>query len=101
MPTPWDEKGPALRTLARHELAGGRGRGMNGTHRPEGIWIASAAARSWLGDTPVLADVAPALLRAIGGNPVAERSSAPAESPYTPEEEARVAARLRALGYLE
>jgi len=43
VPTPWVEAPPAVRTLAPEEQGGGRGRGMNGTHRAEGIWIAAPA----------------------------------------------------------
>ena len=74
---------------------------MNGTHRQDGIWIADAAAADWLGERPRLSDVAPALLRALG---VADGAPAQTDGEihsYSAEEEARVAARLRALGYLD
>jgi len=104
--TPWNGAlPPSVRTLEVHELAGGRGRGMNGGHRPHGVWIASGetAEALDLGPTPSLADCAPALLRALGvegaGAPGADDAGEVLD--YTPEEEAQVAARLRALGYLE
>ena len=101
VPTPWSRHQRSITELGDHELSGGRGRGMNGTHRPDGIWIAEPRAAHWLGETPALADVAPALLRALGvEEPSQNAGDAPAE-PYTAEEEERVAARLRALGYLE
>ncbi len=101
VPTPWQEPGRfAVHTLADDELAGGRGRGMNGTHRPDGIWIecgpgaGEGAPPTWIGA------VAPTVLATLG---VRERPGPHdgAEIGYTAEQEARVAARLRALGYLE
>lgn len=98
--TPWERPGlGSLRTLLADEFAGGRGRGMNGTHRSDGIWLdATGAAERPTG----IADVASAVLRVLGldarpGNGERQR---PALS-YSAEEEARVANRLRALGYLE
>ncbi len=102
VPTPWSEpQRPAVYTLADDELAGGRGRGMNGTHRSDGILIASDPQPG--GPLPAsIVDVAPALLAALGvpagGDPADGASPVRA---YTPDQEARVAARLRALGYLE
>ncbi len=86
-----------MHVLEEDELAGGRGRGMNGTHRPEGIFVttdADAVPRA-------LVDVAPWLLErmGIGWHPASAREAPRAD--YTPEEDARVAERLRALGYLE
>jgi hypothetical protein len=122
VPTRWDG-GHALplRRLAQGELAGGRGRGTNGTHRRDGVWIAAPALPALdLGAAPVLERVAPALLAAMGAPPEGEVAAAPAErgrapgaggreTPpeprarlvYTPAEEAAVRERLRALGYLE
>jgi predicted AlkP superfamily phosphohydrolase/phosphomutase len=106
--TPWGKAGVAsIRTLADDELGGGRGRGMNGIHRPDGVWIAHGEAleRRGAGRAAALRDAAPALLGAMGiawgeddgdgGTSLRPRVA------YTPEEEARVAERLRALGYLE
>ena len=86
---------------------------MNGTHRPEGVWISTGAEAVRLQPTgtnarPSLRDVAPTILGAMG-IPWTDRDE---EGPdgtdfleprrdYTPAEEERVAARLRALGYLE
>ena len=117
VPTPWQEtRGTSVRRLADDELAGGRGRGMNGTHRPDGIWIALGegavaphAAGADAGATPLphLRDVAPTLLAAMG-IPWRSEGAGPDGSdllrervPYSADEEARVAERLRALGYLE
>jgi len=99
VPTPWAERSQAsVRTLGEGELAGGRGRGMNGTHRPDGVFISShpeLEARS-------IMDVAPTLLHAMGIPQVGSDADAPqAHREYSREEQQAVAARLRALGYLE
>jgi len=97
VPTRWDEAGNSVRILDEAELAGGRGRGMNGTHRQDGIFVSSEA-----GDIPRALDhVAPWLLDRMGVAWDSASPPDPARSPYTPEEDARVAERLRALGYLE
>ncbi len=105
VPTPWSEPGcEAIHTLRGAALAGGRGRGTNGTHRRDGVWIATGpgAERLDLAAAPALVDVAPTLLRHLGmdwdGDLVGVSRL---RADYGPEEEARVAARLRALGYLE
>jgi predicted AlkP superfamily phosphohydrolase/phosphomutase len=101
--TPWNAPHPcSVRTLERHELGGGRGRGMNGVHRPDGLWIAGGGAAAAREPVASIAAVAPAVLRAIGLDAAADAPAAPpAPAPYSPDEEARVAARLRDLGYLE
>lgn len=100
--TPWDLAAVgAVRTLADHELAGGRGRGMNGTHRHDGIWLAVGGDTTWRSERPEsIAAVAARVLHALGIEPGrGEHPQTPL--PYSADEEARVAARLRALGYLE
>jgi predicted AlkP superfamily phosphohydrolase/phosphomutase len=105
--TPWSQPDvPSVRTLADDELAGGRGRGMNGVHTPDGVWIAAGAAAAWHSDASPLAlrDVAPTVLAGLGvpWDGASDGSAhAPRRIDYTEEEEERVAARLRALGYLE
>ncbi len=102
--TPWSDPNlSSLRRLADEELAGGRGRGMNGVHRPLGIWIATGpgAMAAGEGAEPALEDVAPALLGAMGVAWEGDERPSRQRLPYTPDEEARVAQRLRALGYLE
>jgi hypothetical protein len=76
---------------------------MNGTHRPDGVWISagSEAGRLRLGPEPSLDQVAPAVLRHLGVAHDDGEPARPTPEAYGPEEEARVAARLRALGYLE
>jgi predicted AlkP superfamily phosphohydrolase/phosphomutase len=110
VPTPWRETdGSSVRRLEDDELAGGRGRGMNGTHRPDGVWIAhgEGAAAPAGASHPRLRDVAPTLLAALGVD-----WESPDAGPdgcdgmrdriaYSEAEEAQVARRLRALGYLE
>lgn len=101
VPTRWDEPGGSVTELDEQELAGGRGRGMNGTHRPDGILI---AADPFAPDTLPgrLSDVAPWLLAEMGVD-WGERPARPAppRSQYTPEEDALVAERLRVMGYIE
>jgi len=146
VPTPWSEGGPQgegipnVRVLSSSDHAGGRGRGMNGTHRNQGIFIAceaagpaspadsaGAAGRMDARDRATrplptdLAAVAPWLARTMGlawaadgagdtarGSDAtcetdASRAADAARAPvaYGDEEEAMVAERLRALGYLE
>ena len=103
VPTPWqDASAGSLRRLEDHELAGGRGRGMNGVHRPDGVLIASGEGAGLASERPRIVDVAPTVLEALGvdwdesldGVALGRREP-------TPDEEAIVASRLRALGYLE
>ncbi len=107
VPTPWsDPAAAALRTLPDAELAGGRGRGTNGTHRRHGIWIADApgsAPWTWLPAPASLREVAPALARAmgLGFEPRTSAMEPGSRVDYTPVEEAAVAERLRRLGYLD
>ena len=128
VPTPWAEGGaqgdgiPALRTLPAEDYGGGRGRGMNGTHRSDGIWIAKGPGAEAQTAPTRLSRVAPWLAAAMDlawtdeahpergadsdetpGPPGSGRNdpfSQPTQ-PYSEEEEAMVAERLRALGYLE
>jgi len=104
VPTPWHTGAAAcVRTLDEAELGGGRGRGMNGTHRPDGVWIAHGAGASaaMAPGHPHLRDAAPALATSLGIPWTPGDLGPGAPAPYTPEEEAQVADRLRALGYLE
>jgi hypothetical protein len=111
VPTPWSEGGtqgegiPSVRTLPREAWGGGRGRGMNGTHRPDGIWIATGPEASRRPAPARLSQVAPWLAGAMGlawaAPGSAAREAGPVPRPYDAEEQAMVAERLRALGYLE
>jgi predicted AlkP superfamily phosphohydrolase/phosphomutase len=108
VPTPWGDGSPPepVRTLEDDELAGGRGRGMNGTHRPEGILIAAGGDLGPVaaGAPASIVDVAPTVLNALGIESEAIFDGIPLQPvpvAYTPEQEERVAARLRSLGYLE
>ena len=108
-----DETSTSVSKLGDSELAGGRGLGMNGTHRADGILIGVAAAQPASGEqTPSqprlrLVDLAPTLLDAMGIPWEATEGKADGKSiplrpyRYSDEEEAVVAERLRALGYLE
>jgi len=105
--TPWQAPDTrSLRTLEPFEFGGGRGRGMNGTHRPDGLWLASGefAPRLATRAAPRIEDVAPTLLAALGVEwDGALDGSALGGAPraYDAEQEALVARRLRQLGYLE
>ena len=120
VPTPWHDGGSGgVHTLEDDALAGARGRGMNGTHRPDGVWVASGegvdtanltangagVTAAGSGASFSIVDTAPAIARAMGlewAQSESDRGPDGANAvPYTPEEEAQVAARLRALGYLE
>ena len=107
VPTPWDSDfSGSLRGLEPFELAGGRGRGMNGTHRPDGLLLAvgEGAAALHAHPRPRLEDVAPTLLSALGVAPDPALDGISLSGPprgYDSEEEALVANRLRRLGYLE
>ena len=109
--------GPAFRRLRPEEYLGGKERGMNGTHRDPGVVFLSAPAA--LAGASLL-DIAPTVLAAMGvaGPPMEGRSLLPRDNdelkvegfpdsfvpesvPYTPEEEAQIEDRLRALGYFE
>jgi predicted AlkP superfamily phosphohydrolase/phosphomutase len=120
VPTPWSlradtapsaaEQGELapVRRLGDEELAGGRGRGMNGTHRSEGIFIATgrdaslALARTLM--PARLSEMAPTMARGLGLDWAPKRTEGDegrARRDYSDEEDAMVAARLRALGYIE
>jgi len=121
VPTPWSEGGeqgsgiPSVRILDADQSAGGRGRGMNGTHRNQGIWIAVGPGANAREAPARLVDVAAWLAGAMGlpwrpethGDGGGDRDGGRFRSPdrhaveYDEAEEAMVAERLRALGYLE
>jgi hypothetical protein len=102
VPTPRGADAPALRRLDDHELAGGRGRGMNGTHRAEGIWIEHGTdTEGFPGGQGRLVLASGPILRALGVHGGSPTSSAETPRAYTAEEEAIVAERLRRLGYLD
>jgi predicted AlkP superfamily phosphohydrolase/phosphomutase len=101
VPTRWDEAGDSVSELEDHELAGGRGRGMNGTHRLHGIFV-SPDIRDPDELPQRLVDVAPWLLARVGidwQQPHVARARAREE--YSPEEDAVVEERLRVMGYIE
>lgn len=118
-----DGPGASVRPLSATELGAGKGAGMNGSHRRDGMYLFAgagvhAAGRSATAD---IVDVLPTLLP-LGGHPVPSGldgrpipgvlAVAPVEVPddlgggaapeaYSAENEAAIAARLEALGYLE
>ena len=107
VPTPWSEGGdhgagiPAIRTLDIEEGAGGRGRGMNGTHRNEGIWISTGPGAQDHEVPTRLTQAAPWIAHTMGLDWASSDSTGQAPVAYEDAEEAMVAERLRALGYLE
>ncbi len=114
VPTQWGARGGskerdanAIRTLTDAELAGGRGRGMNGTHRADGIFIATGAGASLERARRLapasLTEIAPLIAQAMGltWSPDGRSGASGQPMPYSEEEDARVVARLRALGYIE
>ncbi len=79
---------------------------MNGTHRPEGIFIAIGGGQPGKAGAELapesLSRVAPALARAMGLRwTPGEGEDESGGVAYTREENEMVAARLRALGYLD
>ena len=102
VPTPRGGRHAVAPRLEADELAGGRGRGMNGTHRPEGIWIEhGVASASFPSERAELVDASAPILRALGLAADPTDASPARPRAYTPAEEALVAERLRRLGYLE
>ena len=104
VPTPWGRAATPIRRLEGDELAGGRGRGMNGTHRPDGVWLTAEPDHAWPRSRPTrLEQVAPAVLAALGVPWESELDTREASGArdYTDVEAKRVEERLRALGYLE
>lgn len=115
--------GPGVRLLAVDELDAGRGAGMPGVHRAEGVFLAwgeglpamelpalsiaeAGAAVYALAGEPVPGDLQrrlPGFLGELLGSQVGDGESAMAVSmqAFAPEEEAVVTERLRRLGYLE
>ena len=105
--------GEAFRRLAPEEFVGGKEKGMNGNHRAEGVFLLSKAfdarAMSLLDIAPTVYDIlgvaAPEMDgRSMLGGPIEDGvmpAAVVAGFDYTPEQEAEVEARLRALGYFE
>ncbi len=104
--------GPSFRRLRPEEHVGGKERGMNGNHRPLGVFLWStplnAAACSLLDVAPTVYDAlgvtGPAMdgHSLLGGGEAVAAVAAPAEDRvYTPEQEAVIEQRLRDLGYFE
>jgi len=104
--------GEPFRRIRPDEYLGGKERGMTGNHRDPGVLFISQPCTA---ASASLQDIAPTVLAALGvaappmdgkaliGNAdkAASAGKREAQRAYTPEEEAKVEARLRALGYFE
>jgi hypothetical protein len=75
---------------------------MNGTHRPEGVWIEHGTQRAaFPSGHATIGEASAAILSAMGLAPTAAPSPPAPARAYTAAEEAIVAERLRRLGYLD
>ncbi len=106
VPTPWDLAPASVERVPPDAHAGGRGRGMNGGHRPEGLWIGCPGAdpNADLAAPAGLPEAGRTLLGLLGLPwlaPGDAQGPDGAAHPYSAEEEALVAERLRSLGYLD
>ena len=119
-----DGPGPALRRLAPQEYGAGKGAGLNGSHRRDGLFVLAGPGVTPAGALPSadIVDVLPTLLPLAGlpiplgldgapipgvldrppqwgADPLPESTAIP--TPYGEAESHEIAARLRSLGYLE
>lgn len=104
--------GPSFRRIAPDEYLGGKERGMNGNHRPDGVCFLSEPAAGY---GARIEDVAPTVLAWLGvpappmdGTPLLGEAMAAGETTdigqerdYSPDEERVIEERLRRLGYFE
>ena len=95
--TPWARQPSSVQELGADELAGGRGRGMNGTHRPDGTWIGPRE----ITPPASIVEVAGAIRCALGLAVDGDHGTDDLPRAYSNEEAAVLAERLRKLGYLE
>lgn len=116
--------GPAIRALGPADFAAGKGAGMNGAHRPDGVYALAGPGVRPLGawEPRAIADVAPTLLALAGAAVPAGLDGVPMEAalarpvawsaeevgtnreaarPFSGAEEVEVVRRLAALGYLD
>ncbi len=119
-----DGPGPSLRRLAPTEFGGGRGQGMNGAHRRDGLVVLAGPGVAPVGRLPGadIVDILPTLLALAGlavpdgldGAPIAAALAAPPRHapdevriddgmamPLDPGARREIAARLAALGYVD
>ena len=105
--------GPASSRIAPGDWLGGKDRGMNGTHRPDGVLFLSQPTAK---RRPEIADIAPTALAALGvpgplmdgtsltgGGSTTDAATGGGEEeiPYDAGQEALIEERLRRLGYFE
>jgi predicted AlkP superfamily phosphohydrolase/phosphomutase len=108
----------SIRRLAVREHVAGKGGGMNGSHRPEGLWVLRGPAVAPTRATEAaIVDVAPSVLHLAGlavpkwmdgrllpgiagAVTIADAAPAPTAEPTDQDHEAELRRRLHALGYL-
>jgi len=104
--------GPSFRRIGPDEYLGGKERGMNGSHRPTGVFFLSRPAPA---PAARIEDIAPTVLAELdvpappmdgtpllgGGHAASDSAAARDERHYTPAQERAIEERLRRLGYLE
>ncbi len=122
--------GEPVRRIGKEESAGGKGVGMNGSHRDQGIWLLAGSGVRFMPCHPAaISDLAPTLMSLLGvgsgvqpdgkvlsevfenetvsfhqvgpSSMVPSLEPSPSPTPYTREEEEALERRLRALGYFE
>jgi predicted AlkP superfamily phosphohydrolase/phosphomutase len=104
--------GPSFRRIRPEEYLGGKERGMNGSHRPTGVFFLSLPTEA---EATRLEDIAPTVLACLGvpappmdgrslvghGGLAIEAGFERSEVVYTAEQEQALENRLRGLGYYE
>jgi len=91
---PSGPRDPAFRRGRRDELRGAKGRGMSGSHRRDGVWVASGCGLAGAGVRREIAELLPAAL------PDAPRVTAPPVVDVEAPSSGALRRRLRSLGYL-
>lgn len=124
LPSRTQSGGSPFRRLDESELIGSKGKGMNGSHRSEGVYIAAGGSvgheseatelRIWDPAVTILTHMNVEIPRNMDGTgilaggdrhrtdrPMSEENGSGSPAPLTPEEQEEIARRLRGLGYIE
>lgn len=117
LPSAWARTSHAVRILEDAEMRGGKLAGMNGSHRPDGVFMLGNHAGQGRVEGTVIADMAPTVLSLCGVEPPVCDGRLPSfvapgrlyaspggrqeEAYYDAAESAEIARRLTALGYLQ